>query len=112
MDRYPEYRYTCGEIKETEGEIWIYIHDKDDSGWEKLLFDFWEDDGPVELMLRIKESNNWTVVDMGMGRFTFEEDKQKLIFQWDDLFGLAVVVDDIEKVEYVRAFIEKCNRQT
>ena len=74
-----------------------------------MLYGLWEDDGPAELMLRIKEANGWTIVDKGMGRFSFSEDPQNLIFQWDDLFGFVIIVDDVSKVEYVKSLIERCN---
>ena len=106
--RHPEYRYECGKSRKTGGEYWTDIVDKDNSGWGESVFDMWDDsneDGPVEFIQRIKEENGWTVIDLGMGRYSFAEDKSKMVFQWDDLFGFVIVVDSEKKLKLVKEVV-------
>lgn len=110
MTRHPEYKYQVG--KSFENKRWIHIEDLENSGWGKEVLDCWsdiKDDGPMEFILRVKDKYNWTVIEVGELQYSFIEDKLNLIFQWDDLFGFVIVVDDIDKVEAVKELIGGIN---
>ena len=95
MDRHPEYKYVLEQIDEKDS--WIFIGDKDQSGWGKIVYDMWDSDkdsGPVEFLLRIKERNNWDIEKVGDLQYRFKQDKIGLTFQWDDLFGFVVAIGD------------------
>ena len=106
MNRHPEYKY---KVKRTNG-LWIYLEDADNSGWGREVFDWTSDktdNGPVELMLRIKDKTGWHLVDLGDNQYKFSEDRLEIIFQWDDLFGFVIVISDTTKQKPVIDFLEE-----
>ena len=107
MERHPEYKYYIQHIDEKNR--WIYIFDKDKSGWGEKVFD-WSDEeesnGPIEFILRIKDANGWHVEEVGDGQFRFKEDNLGMVFQWDDLFGFVVIVEDLSRVDEVMEFMK------
>lgn len=108
MNRHPEYKYHIERIREKDS--WIFISDKEDSGWGRRVLDAWDDekdDGPTEFILRIKEDNNWNVEKMGEMRYRFKQDDFEMIFQWDDLFGFVVSVEDESKLNATVQFIKQ-----
>ena len=108
MDRHPEYKYYIRHIDKKNR--WIYIDDKDKSGWGDRLFD-WSDyegySGPVEFILRIKEANQWFVDKAGDVQYRFEQDNIGMVFQWDDLFGFVVIVRNRNRVDEVIEFLNR-----
>ncbi len=109
MTRFPRFKYIIGHVQNEEG--WIFIKDPNDSDWEKSLFDSWADDdekyiGPVELLLRIKEKNNWTIKKGGLLQYSFEEDPLQMVFQMDDLFGFVIIAHK-ENLEKTISFLEE-----
>ncbi len=108
MDRHPEYKFYIRHIDEKNK--WIYIDDKDMSGWGESVFD-WSDDerdnGPVEFILRIRDANRWIVDKVGDGQYRFRQDDLSMVFQWDDLFGFVVSVEDWSRVDEVIVFLNQ-----
>ena len=105
MDRHSEYKYSIAKLYEKYG--WIFIDDMD-SGWKFSLFDWSDDDqynGPVEFVLRIKDSTNWDIEKINALQYRFKQDPLKLIFQMDDLLGFVVIVPDWGRVDEVVAFL-------
>ena len=47
MKRHPEYKYRIDRLSEKDS--WIFISDKDHSGWEDCVFDTWSRDRDEEL---------------------------------------------------------------
>lgn len=109
MQRHSEFEYSIERIKDDSSEIWIYISDNG-SGWEEDIFDWTSDeqyDGPIELIKRIQEKENWTIKNVGELQYSFEEDCNHLMFQMDDLFGFTIVLKDAEKYDSMMNFIKK-----
>ncbi|MGN0655426.1 MAG: hypothetical protein ACI4KR_01400 [Ruminiclostridium sp.] len=108
MKRHPEYEYEIG--KKDPESSWIYIKDKNESGWEKLLFDYSQEDnfaGQVEFLLHIKEKYNWNIEEAEPFGYQFVEDNLKMVFHWDDLFGFTVSVEDWQKSDKVLNFLRE-----
>ena len=108
MDRHPEYKYYIEDISEENS--WLYIGDKEQSGWGRHVYDTWselKDDGPIELLLRIKEQNQWELEEVDWLQYRFKQDDIGMIFQWDDLFGLVVIIDNWNKIEEAIVFLKK-----
>lgn len=107
MQRHPEYRYNLN--PNFFKSNLIRIEDPDHNNWGEAVMDTWDEEnykGPVELLLRIREKKNWTIKEVGIGQYSFEEDKLNLIFQWDDLFGFVIVVNDpVTKEEAVSSML-------
>lgn len=94
MQRYPEYEYCVNRTKINLKEMWIFVSDNG-SGWEKDILDWTSDKqyaGPIELIKRIEEKEEWILKNVGELQYTFEEDPNHIIFQMDDLFGLVLIV--------------------
>lgn len=109
MERHSEFEYCIKNIKDDSSEIWIYISDNG-SGWEEDIFDWTSDgqyNGPIELLKRIQEKENWTIKNVGELQYAFEEDCNHLIFQMDDLFGFVIVLEDVKKYDSAVNFIKK-----
>ena len=106
MKRHPEYKYIIDRISEKDS--WIFIRDKDQSGWGDSIFDAWDDSmdaGPVELLLRIKDRNHWDVEKVGMQQYRFRQDEIGMVFQWDDLFGLVIIIEDWDRLDEEESFL-------
>ena len=86
MDRHPEYKYSIGEI--SKKDRWIYIEDSG-TGWYHDMMQFWEYNGPVEFLYRIKDKTDWTIHPTEVG-YSFAEDPLQLEYWFDDLFGFTV----------------------
>ncbi len=96
MERNPNYKYCIGRFLEKEDEVWIFIKDFNNSGWERELNDWTSDEqyaGPIEFLKRIQEKENWSLQKAGELRYAFKEDENKIIFQFDDLFGFVLIAD-------------------
>lgn len=109
MRRHSEFKYYIKNVKEDSSEVWIYISDNG-SGWEEDIYDWTCDkqyDGPIELLKRIQEQENWTIKNVGELQYGFEEDPNNLIYQMDELFGFVIVIRDVKKYDYVMSFIQK-----
>lgn len=105
--RHPEFQYS---IADTNKGTWIYIEDPCDTGWGKDVFDWTSDDsdtGPIELLLRIKDRTHWNLEEIGDRQYRFKEDSLGLIFQWDDLFGFVVIIQNNEHYQSAVSFLEK-----
>lgn len=108
MERHPEYKYCINRISERDS--WVFISDKDESGWGRHIYDPWSEennDGPCEFMDRIKERNHWDIVKVGRLEYRFKQDTIGMIIQWDDLFGLVVTLDDREKLDEAVQFLNE-----
>ena len=106
MSRHSEYKYKLDHISEQDS--WIIIGDKEQSGWGNLVYDIWDDDtdaGPVEFILRIKDRTQWDIEKVGDLQYRFKQDDIGLIFQWDDLFGFVVVIDNWNRVDEAVRFL-------
>ncbi len=106
MKRHPEYKYRIDRLSEKDS--WIFISDKDHSGWEDCVFDTWSRDrdaGPLELILRIKERNHWDAENVGMQQYCFRQDEIGMVFQWDDLFGFVVIIEDWNRLDEAVHFL-------
>lgn len=106
MKRHPEYKYCINYINKED--FWIFISDKGESGWGENVFDPWSDeidDGPIEFIERIKERNQWDIEKVGRLQYRFIQDTIGMVFQWDDLFGLVVVVEDRDRLGEVLQFL-------
>lgn len=107
MDRHPEYRYSIGHINAEE--YWIYIEDKDGSGWGKLARDPWEDDnksGALEFIIRVKDKTGWDIEEVSEWQYRFKQDKLEIIYQWDDLFGFVILYKNQATLNKTLEFIE------
>lgn len=99
LERHPEYKYKIGSLDPEN--LWIYINDSNESGWEENLFYGDSDDsflGPVEFLLRIKDKMKWNIREVGHFSYQFIEDELKMTFQWDDLFGFTVAIKDWKRI--------------
>ena len=110
MERHPEYRYRIDRIVEdVNEETWIYIGDSDHSGWGENLVDWTcynPNSGAIELLARIRECEGWNVKETGDSQYSFGE-MTEMMFQWDDLFGLIVIVKEKNKVSEALNFLRK-----
>ena len=98
--RHCEFKFGVKRIVEDTSEICVYISDKD-SGWEDDLFDWTSEDqyvGPIELIKRIQEGQNWTIENVGELQYSFVEDENHIIFQMDDLFGFVVLIKNKDQL--------------
>jgi hypothetical protein len=74
------------------------------------LFDCTSDEqfeGPIEFLKRIRDQEKWTINSLGQLRYSFEEDKNNIIFQFDDLFGFVLQVNKEKFNDEVLNFINK-----
>ena len=106
MDRHPEYKYCIGKI--AENDHWIYIVDCG-SGWEDALY-LWENEGPVEFMLRISDLYGWHAEKTKSGQYTFKEDPMCLVYWWDDLFGFTAELKNWDWLQEAISFIEAVSK--
>lgn len=109
MNRHAEFEYRIERITDELSEIWIFISDNG-SGWYEDIFDWTCDEqfnGPIELLKRIQESENWNINNVGELQYSFEEDCNHLKFQMDDLFGFVIVLEDANKYEDSMIFLKK-----
>ena len=106
MERHPEYKYYIERI--SENDSWLFIGDRNHSGWGTKVFDAWDEDkdtGPIEYILRIKEQNQWDIEKVKDLQYRFEQDELGTIFQWDDLFGFVAVIKDWDRLNEVLDFL-------
>lgn len=102
MQRYPQYKYVIEKIDETSH--WIYISDCE-SGWKEAIR-FREFDGPIELLKRIQEDNSWHIIS-DEDKVVFAEDPLHLYFEWDDLFGFTIGLDNWSNINQAISFLSK-----
>ncbi|HPX33074.1 MAG TPA: hypothetical protein PLT36_06180 [Erysipelotrichaceae bacterium] len=105
-----EFKYCIGTTSDEGDLVRISIKDVNESGWERNLFDCTSDEqfeGPIEFLKRIRDQEKWTINSLGQLRYSFEEDKNNIIFQFDDLFGFVLQVNKEKFNDEVLNFINK-----
>ncbi|SFB11356.1 hypothetical protein SAMN05216249_109123 [Acetitomaculum ruminis DSM 5522] len=69
----------------------------EESRWIFLCYDEWdveESDSFIELLKLVRADLKGDLKDLGMNRYTFNNDPLKLIYQWDSIFGIVVEYQD------------------
>ena len=85
-------------------------HVSEESRWIFLYYDEWdveESDSFIELLKLVRNDLKGELKDLGMDRYTFDNDPLGLIYQWDSLFGIVVEYrdDKIAALEYLNRII-------
>ena len=80
-----------------EDERWLFVSSNDD--------DINETDSFVFLLKSIAAQTNRKIREIGNFQYTIEDDPLQLIYQWDSLFGIAVIYPEKVSVEQARAFL-------
>ena len=88
-------------IKVSEKDHWIFLY-----------YDEWDDedsDSFIELLKLVRDDLGGKLKDLGMDRYTFENDPLGLIYQWDSLFGIVVEYhcDKTEACNYLTKIFSK-----
>lgn len=81
-----------------ENDRWLFVSSNDD--------DINETDSFVFLLKSIAAQTNGKIREIGDFQYTIEDDPLQLIYQWDSLFGIAVICPESVSVEQARAFFE------
>lgn len=90
------YKYKIGHIEEDSG--WIFID------YENAIYDV---NGFVELVKKIFENCNGKIIEVGEMRYEIIGAELKLIYQYDDLFGMVVEYSNRCAKEDAISFIKK-----
>lgn len=93
-----EHKYEITTINDKEG--WVYINDVADN----LCFE--EPDSFIHLVRLFKASFGGTVIEVGDVQCTVSGMPIRLVFQWDDLFGIVIIVDKSEDMNQVLELIK------
>ena len=93
-----EHKYEITTINDNEG--WIYINDAADD----LCFE--EPDSFIHLVRLFKERFGGTVAETGDVQYIVSGMPMRLVFQWDDLFGIIIIVDKPEDINQALELIK------
>ena len=90
------YKYTIGHI--SEDSRWICIN------YENAIYDLY---GFAELVKKICDDCDGKIVEVGKMRYEIIGAELKLIYQYDDLFGMVIEYPDDCAKDTAIAFIKK-----
>lgn len=88
-------------VRVSEKDHWIFIY-----------YDEWnteESDSFIELLKLVRDDLGGKLKDLGMDRYTFENDPLELVYQWDSLFGIVVEYrcDALAACDYLKKIFAK-----
>lgn len=75
------YHYQVSGTNEKERWIFIFCDEQDCDEPDSFIF----------LMEKIRDDLHGKIIDKGNMRYSIDNDKLNLVFQWDGLFGITVV---------------------
>lgn len=91
------YQYKVEIINEKERWIFLYCDEWDCDETDSFVF----------LVKKIRDDLHGKIIERGMARYSIDNDKLNLVFQWDGLFGITVVYPENVEKEEVLNMLEK-----